>query len=68
MYRNIGDAYSQARALYRLGDCAADEKNWDDALKFYRQAADLWSSIGMTDLVQQILTPRIQAVENNKSV
>jgi tetratricopeptide (TPR) repeat protein len=68
MYRNIGDAYSQARALYRLGDCAADEKNWDDALQFYRQAADLWSSIGMTDLVQQILTPRIQAVENNKSV
>jgi tetratricopeptide (TPR) repeat protein len=68
MYRNIGDAYSQARALYRLGDCAADEKNWDDVLQFYRQAADLWSSIGMTDLVQQILTPRIQAVENNKSV
>jgi tetratricopeptide (TPR) repeat protein len=63
IYRNIGDAYSQARALYRLGDCAADGKNWDDALNAYRQAESIWMSIDLADLVQQILAPRIAAAE-----
>ena len=36
--RAIGDRYSEARALYRLGDCAADEAQWADALAAYHQA------------------------------
>ncbi len=62
-YQVIGDGYSQARALYRLGDCAADEKNWNDALQAYRQAEAIWLSIGLDDLVKQILKPRIEKAE-----
>jgi tetratricopeptide (TPR) repeat protein len=62
-YRAIGDRYSEARALYRLGDCAADEEKWDEALAAYRGAEALWRSVGLADLVEQILAPRIAGVE-----
>ncbi|MBI5829907.1 MAG: tetratricopeptide repeat protein, partial [Chloroflexi bacterium] len=62
-YRAIGDRYSEGRALYRLGDCAADEEKWEDALAAYRQAAELWQGIGLSELAGQILTPKIVDAE-----
>ena len=59
-YKIIGDQYSQARALYRLGDVMSDEGRFQDALKHYEQAAKLWNSVGLVDLVETILNPRIE--------
>jgi len=64
-YQTIGDLYSQARALYRLGDCDADEAKWRDAVVAYRQAAQIWNDLGMTNLVDEILRPRIENAEKN---
>ena len=60
IYKMIGDQYSQARALYRLGDVLSDEEKYQDALHQYEQAASLWNSIGVVDLVESILSPRIE--------
>ncbi|HOC22569.1 MAG TPA: tetratricopeptide repeat protein, partial [Anaerolineae bacterium] len=57
-YRIIGDRYSEARALYRLGDCALAEGRAQDAIELYQQAMELWSAIGLEDLVKDILLPR----------
>ncbi len=62
IYRFIGDQYSQGRALYRLGDCEADLENYKGALECYEKAEQLWNAIGVTDLVNNILAPRIRAV------
>jgi tetratricopeptide (TPR) repeat protein len=59
-YKLIGDQYSQARALYRLGDCMSDEERFLEALDYYEQAAQLWHSIGVNDLVESILNPRVE--------
>jgi len=64
-YQTVGDAYSQARALYRLGDCDADEKKWNDALVAYRRAAQIWNTLGMGNLVDEILKPRIENADKN---
>ncbi|OQA93961.1 MAG: hypothetical protein BWY25_03066 [Chloroflexi bacterium ADurb.Bin222] len=56
-YRIIGDRYSEARALYRLGDCALAEGRAQDAIELYQQAMELWSAIGLEDLVKDILLP-----------
>ena len=63
-YRHIGDQYSQARALYRLGDCELGEHQPAKAFAAYQEAADLWNRIGLSDLVQQILVPRIKRAES----
>jgi tetratricopeptide (TPR) repeat protein len=64
-YKVIGDQYSQARALYRLGDCLTDEENYQEALNKYEQAAQLWRSIGVNDLVESILNPRMEEVRKH---
>lgn len=65
VYRLIGDQYSQARALYRLGDIFSDEEKYQDALNFYEQASVLWKSIGVLDLVESILNPRIEEAKKH---
>ncbi|GAB4454049.1 MAG: hypothetical protein OHK0041_18250 [Anaerolineales bacterium] len=60
MYKKIGDNYSQARALYRLGDIFSDEGRYGEAIEQYEQAALLWNAIGVIDLVENILRPRIE--------
>jgi tetratricopeptide (TPR) repeat protein len=64
-YKLIGDQYSQARALYRLGDCLSDEEKFSEALGYYEQAVKLWHSIGVNDLVESILIPRIEEVRKH---
>ncbi len=59
-YQMIGDQYSQARALYRLGDCFSDEEKHKDAILQYEKAIYLWTAIGVTDLVESILRPRLE--------
>ncbi len=66
-YQAIGDQYSQGRALYRLGDCVFNQKKYQDALKYYESAAQLWNTIRVTDLVESILAPRIQAAKEGLS-
>jgi tetratricopeptide (TPR) repeat protein len=66
LYRAIGDGYSVARALYRLGDCARDEGNWDEALAAYQEAVKLWQAIGADNLIQDILKPRLAAVDEKR--
>jgi tetratricopeptide (TPR) repeat protein len=61
-YQEIGDGYSQARALYRLGDCEKSDGNKEQALKLYKAADAIWRSIGLPDLADQILKPRIDEV------
>ncbi len=61
-YKEIGDLYSQGRALYRLGDCEKDRGNKEHALNFYKTAYDIWQSIRLSDLADQILKPRIDEV------
>ena len=63
IYQTIGDRYSEARALYRIGDSAASEKQWTEALRTYQQAANIWREMGLSDLVERILAPRIAQVE-----
>jgi tetratricopeptide (TPR) repeat protein len=65
IYQTIGDRYSEARALYRIGDSAASEKQWTEALRTYQQAANIWREMGLSDLVERILAPRIAQVEEN---
>ncbi|MEO7839745.1 MAG: NB-ARC domain-containing protein [Anaerolineales bacterium] len=60
IYELIGDRYSQARALYRLGDCLSDEEKFQEALNYYEQSAELWHSIGVNELVEGIINPRIE--------
>jgi len=38
----------------------SDEGRFQDALKHYEQAAKLWNSVGLVDLVETILNPRIE--------
>ena len=68
VYRMIGDQYSQARALYRLGDCLSDEEKYKEALENYEKAAQLWKAIGVNDLVDSILMPRIAAAKENRKL
>ncbi len=63
-YQIIGDQYSQARALYRLGDCAMEEDEYAAAMKYYEKASRIWVGIGLEDLVENILKPRIEDVRN----
>ncbi len=65
IYQTIGDQYSQARALYRLGDCFSDEEKYKDALAQYEKAAQLWLAIGVNDLVENILKPRIEKAKKH---
>ena len=65
IYKLTGDQYSQARALYRLGDCLSDDEKFQDALGYYEQAAELWHSIGVNNLVESILDPRIEEVRKH---
>ncbi|MFH1908365.1 MAG: NB-ARC domain-containing protein [Chloroflexota bacterium] len=64
-YQAIGDQYSQGRALYRLGDCFAEEKKYTDALKYYERAAAHWGAIGVNELVESILKPRMEEAKSN---
>lgn len=61
-FRKENDAalasYAQALELFRrVGD--------REATRLYRQAAELWNRNGMTDLIKQILAPRIAEGEKN---
>ncbi len=67
IYESIGERYSRGRALYRLGDCLADEKNWAGALEAYRLTAEIWQSIGLAELIIQILEARIKNVEKQSA-
>jgi tetratricopeptide (TPR) repeat protein len=62
LYHLISDNYSQARVLYRMGDWQAAQGQKAEAAKFYRAAISLWSAIGLNNLIEQILQPRLQAV------
>lgn len=62
-YTTIGDVYSQARALYRMGDVLVDQQRNSEAIPLYEEAMTRWRSIGMTDLVNSILLPRLQAAQ-----
>jgi tetratricopeptide (TPR) repeat protein len=58
-YRTIGDHYSLARVLYRMGDWYVEQGKPQDAISLYQQAVDLWRSIDLSDLVEQILLPKL---------
>ena len=65
LFQTIGDRYSQARALYRLGDCLTDEEKFSEALETYEKAAVLWQQVGVDDLVESILKPRIESAKEH---
>jgi tetratricopeptide (TPR) repeat protein len=65
IYCMIGDQYSQGRALYRLGDCLSDEEKYKEAITQYEKAIQLWMAIGITDLVESILKPRIEEAKKH---
>lgn len=58
--------YNQARTLYCLGDWDTAQDQKDEAARCYQHASALWSAIGLADLVEQILTLRLQAVSEGR--
>ena len=62
-YAIIEDVYSQARVLYRMGDALVEQQRKKEAIPFYEEAIARWRAIGMTDLVDSILLPRLQAAQ-----
>ncbi len=63
LYTMIGDRYSLARVLYRLGDWFAEQEQKEAARPYYQRAIALWQAIGLDDLVESILLPRLKRVE-----
>ncbi|MGB8214748.1 MAG: NB-ARC domain-containing protein [Anaerolineales bacterium] len=61
-YKEIGDGYSQARALYRIADCEKDEGNREQALELYKAAYEIWRNIGLLDIANQIIKPRMDEI------
>ena len=59
LYQAIGDRYSQARVYYRMGDSQRQQGNREEARRLYGLARETWSGIGLEDLVEQILAPRL---------
>ena len=59
LYESIGDRYSQARVHYRMGDRRRDQGNIEESHRLYSLARDIWLSIGLDNLVEQILAPRL---------
>ncbi len=45
-----------------MGDWCDEQEQPARAVELYQQAIDLWRSIGMDALVEQILAPRLQRV------
>jgi len=46
-----------------MGDWHVEQDHLQEALPLYQQAIDLWRSIGLDDLVEQILLPKLAKVE-----
>ena len=61
-YRQVADRYSIARVLYRLGDWHAEQNQFSDAQTAYEQAIDIWNSIGLANLANQIILPRLKNI------
>ena len=59
----IQDRYSVARVLYRQGDWHAEQGHAADARGLYVQAIELWSSIGLANLADQIIVPRLHRID-----
>jgi tetratricopeptide (TPR) repeat protein len=67
LYGEVGDRYSLARALYRMGDWHAAQGDPDEAIPLYQRAIGLWRSIGLDDLADQILAPRLSRALHRRS-
>ena len=63
-YATIEDVYSQARVLYRMGDALVEQQRKKEAIPFYEAAIARWRAIGMTDLVDSILLPRLHTAQS----
>ena len=68
LYAAIADRYSQARVHYRLGDWHAAQEQWAPAITSYEKAIQLWQSIGLDDLVAEILNPRLAEAKKRKEI
>ena len=64
-YQAVGDAYSCARVYYRQGDWHAEQSRWPQSLDLYEKAAALWENVGLRDMVEQIIQPRIARAREN---
>ena len=62
LYEVIGDGYSLARVLYRMGDWNAEQGRKEEAANLYRRAITFWQAIGMEDLANDIIAPRLRRV------
>ena len=62
LYQTIDDRYSIARAYYTFGNWHAAQNQPTDAATCYRQAIKIFSAIGLSDLAEQIIAPRLEAV------
>ncbi|MDX9993244.1 MAG: hypothetical protein RBS68_14480, partial [Anaerolineales bacterium] len=60
-YQAIDSKYSQARAIYRMADCQKGLGDLEKALSLYKKAYKIWESMGLRDLAEQILKPRIDS-------
>jgi tetratricopeptide (TPR) repeat protein len=63
-YAAIGDRYSLGRVLYRMGDWHTGQNQPGEAIPLYLAAIEHWESIGLPDLADQILRPRLEAAQN----
>jgi len=64
-YQAVGDAYSCARVYYRQGDWHAEQARWFESLALYEKAAAIWRNIGLSDLAEQIVQPRLARAQEN---
>ncbi|MSP14522.1 MAG: tetratricopeptide repeat protein [Chloroflexi bacterium] len=60
IFSEIGDRYSLARVLYRMGDWQAEQGHSQEAAPLYQEAISLWQAIGLEELVDTVLRPRLQ--------
>ncbi|MCB0115872.1 MAG: tetratricopeptide repeat protein, partial [Caldilineaceae bacterium] len=63
LYSTIGDRYSIARVLYRMGDWKVEADLDDEAIPLYNQSITLWRGIGLADLASQIIEPRLNRLQ-----
>jgi tetratricopeptide (TPR) repeat protein len=59
LYRQIGDRYSEGRALFYFAVLAETQSELEKARSNYQSAAEVWRTIGLEDYVQRYIQPRI---------
>jgi len=59
LYLAIGDGYSVARALYRMGDWQMAQGDPQAAVPLYEAAIALWQAAQLPELAEEIIAPRL---------